>query len=331
MDSWSKEGQGGRWTRVHRSARRALFTPFKVAGGPGKNCNLKKIRITRGKYFNNNKGFKIIDDWSVPANAHRLLESAWIGTTDFREASEYIDDDTDEEEAEAGAPPPCGGKTEAEDPPACGGNSERQNYTPTSKISWADESEAADQDDKVEKYYIGSISSLAPSSKEDERFVATLFSGGMCLRRSGSKQVLVWRPPDAIEAEVHALARGGCHPPVRRLTARGRRRPGHIRRGVIRLAGQSARNQSHRSSTYKSSSDDLSEARPRGSDGLSQADCTLKHLRPWNVSDHTAGRVVWDGGLERIRQPLTDYIYQAFGASKIVLFRAAPSGSLRIE
>ena len=36
VDSWSKKGQGGRWTRVHRSARRALFTPFRVGGGPAK-------------------------------------------------------------------------------------------------------------------------------------------------------------------------------------------------------------------------------------------------------------------------------------------------------
>ena len=32
VDSWAKEGQDGRWTRIHRSGRRALFTPFKVAG-----------------------------------------------------------------------------------------------------------------------------------------------------------------------------------------------------------------------------------------------------------------------------------------------------------
>ena len=56
VDSWSKQGQGGRWTRVHRSARRSLFTPFKVAGGPSsKNGVLKRIRITRGKYLNNGK------------------------------------------------------------------------------------------------------------------------------------------------------------------------------------------------------------------------------------------------------------------------------------
>jgi hypothetical protein len=97
IDSWAKEGQDGRWTRVHRSGRRALFTPFKVAGGPSAKTSLKKIRITRGKFFASGKTFKIIDDWTTRANAHRLLQGSWIGTTDFREVAEYIDDDSDEE------------------------------------------------------------------------------------------------------------------------------------------------------------------------------------------------------------------------------------------
>ena len=98
VDSWGKDGAGGRWTRIHRTARRALFTPFKVAGGPGIKVPLKKLRITRGKFIASNKTFKIIDDWSVRANSHRMLEGSWIGTTDFREASEFIEDDSDDED-----------------------------------------------------------------------------------------------------------------------------------------------------------------------------------------------------------------------------------------
>jgi hypothetical protein len=97
VDSWAKDGQDGRWTRVHRSGRRALFTPFKVAGGPGAKTALKRIRITRGKYFASGKTFKIIDDWTTRANSHRLLQGSWIGTTDFREVAEYIDDDSEED------------------------------------------------------------------------------------------------------------------------------------------------------------------------------------------------------------------------------------------
>ena len=97
VDSWGKQGQDGRWTRVHRSARRALFTPFKVAGGPGKRSSLKRLRVTRGRFFSTGREFKIIDDWTVPSHAHRLLESAWIGTTDFREVVEYLSDSSDNE------------------------------------------------------------------------------------------------------------------------------------------------------------------------------------------------------------------------------------------
>ena len=97
VDSWSREGKDGRWPRIHRSGRRALFAPFKVAGGPNAKTPLKKIRITRGKYFASGKTFKIIDDGTTRVNAHRVLEISWIGATDFREVAEFIDDDSDEE------------------------------------------------------------------------------------------------------------------------------------------------------------------------------------------------------------------------------------------
>ena len=48
VDSWSREGKDGRWTGIHRSGRRALLTPSKVAGGRNAKTPLKKIRITRG-------------------------------------------------------------------------------------------------------------------------------------------------------------------------------------------------------------------------------------------------------------------------------------------
>ena len=68
---------------------------MKVAGGPGTKT-LKKLRITRGKFLDTGRTFKIIDDWTVRANAHRVLEGTWLGTTDFRGSSEYVDDDSDE-------------------------------------------------------------------------------------------------------------------------------------------------------------------------------------------------------------------------------------------
>ena len=62
VDSLARERKDGRWARIHRSGRRALFTPFKVAGGPNAKMPLKRIRITKGKYFASGKTFKIIDD-----------------------------------------------------------------------------------------------------------------------------------------------------------------------------------------------------------------------------------------------------------------------------
>ena len=78
----------------------SLVHAFKVAGGPNAKTPLKRIRITRGKYFSSGKTFKIIDDWTTRANAHWLLEGSWIGTTDFQEVAEYIDDDSDEDQEE---------------------------------------------------------------------------------------------------------------------------------------------------------------------------------------------------------------------------------------
>ena len=84
----------------HKSSRRAFFTPHEVAGGPTSKCPLQRLRITRGRFFATGKRFKIIDDWTVRADAHRLLDGAWLGTTDFRELADFIDDDSDDDEEE---------------------------------------------------------------------------------------------------------------------------------------------------------------------------------------------------------------------------------------
>ena len=82
--------------RLHATPRQSMFTPFKIPRGPGRNTKLSQTRITEGV---DERGvqFKIIDDWTVPSHAHRLLESAWIGTTGFREVVEYLSDSSDNE------------------------------------------------------------------------------------------------------------------------------------------------------------------------------------------------------------------------------------------
>ena len=95
VDSWGSTGENGNWTRIHRTPRRALFTPYKVAGGPDREIRMKRYRITVGVYTLTNQKFRIIDDWLKPNNIHRLLKGCWTGTTDFNEIPEYIEESID--------------------------------------------------------------------------------------------------------------------------------------------------------------------------------------------------------------------------------------------
>ena len=53
-----------------------------MAKGPGRKTKLLTIRTTEGIYENGQK-FKVIDDWTKPADSHRFLEADWIGRTTF--------------------------------------------------------------------------------------------------------------------------------------------------------------------------------------------------------------------------------------------------------
>ena len=50
------------WVRTHRTPWRALFTPYKVAGGPDRDVRMKRYRVTTGTYTLGAEGFKITDD-----------------------------------------------------------------------------------------------------------------------------------------------------------------------------------------------------------------------------------------------------------------------------
>jgi hypothetical protein len=47
VDSWSCIWRQGAWTREHRTARRQLFTPFKVIGGPERETRLSDSESQR--------------------------------------------------------------------------------------------------------------------------------------------------------------------------------------------------------------------------------------------------------------------------------------------
>ena len=81
-DTWDSRGAWGKWTRRHTTWRSRLFTPFRVAKGPGKNIDLDAIRVTRGRYADGER-FELRDRWQDPGNEHRDLKKQWIGTTTF--------------------------------------------------------------------------------------------------------------------------------------------------------------------------------------------------------------------------------------------------------
>ena len=81
-DKWVCSGIGGTWIRAHHTWRRALFTPYKVSKGPGKNHSLQNKRITRGVY-DNGEMFVVEDDWTQQLDAHKLLSRKWRGFTVF--------------------------------------------------------------------------------------------------------------------------------------------------------------------------------------------------------------------------------------------------------
>ena len=76
---------------THRTPRLALFTPLRVAGGPGRDLKLAKSRITIGTFVGSGEEFKIEDQYTKPRAAHLMLEHAWIGTSEFREIDHEAD------------------------------------------------------------------------------------------------------------------------------------------------------------------------------------------------------------------------------------------------
>ena len=83
-DVWSCSGSNGVWRREHRKPRRSLFTPLRVARGPGADTHFVRIRETNGINTLSMKAFRVVDDWTQSSNAHKVLDFPWIGRTTFR-------------------------------------------------------------------------------------------------------------------------------------------------------------------------------------------------------------------------------------------------------
>ena len=85
-DHWDhgrNDGMGqSKIVRHHTKARRTLFTPSKVNGGPKDVSLLLPIRVTAGEYINGEKFFHV-DDWHDERLAHAPLKEQWTGVTVF--------------------------------------------------------------------------------------------------------------------------------------------------------------------------------------------------------------------------------------------------------
>ena len=66
--------------------------PHRVAGGPEARVQVKKLRVTSGTFIRTKQVFQVIDDYHINANSQRLLDGAWIGTSEFREVDNFIED-----------------------------------------------------------------------------------------------------------------------------------------------------------------------------------------------------------------------------------------------
>ena len=85
VDSWVLLGFGGFWKRVHRIPLMAMFTPRRVAGGPGRGITLKGTRVTKGTYVASGRKFQITDFFDDPNDAHRMMSHGWIGTLEMHQ------------------------------------------------------------------------------------------------------------------------------------------------------------------------------------------------------------------------------------------------------
>ena len=62
-----------------------MFTPHRLAGGPGQDVKLENVRITIGTFVASGEQFKIEDQYTEPRAANLMFEHAWVGASVFRE------------------------------------------------------------------------------------------------------------------------------------------------------------------------------------------------------------------------------------------------------
>ena len=63
------------WTSSHEKARRTMFAPMRVVGGPKDHKEVGEIRTTDGVYVDGTH-FHIVDDWRRARQPHRETADA---------------------------------------------------------------------------------------------------------------------------------------------------------------------------------------------------------------------------------------------------------------
>ena len=84
-DQWLERGTtgGGRWVRSHNTPRVCLFTPMRVARGPGHGREVGDLRVTYG-VFDDGEKFYFEDLWEKIPEPNLRLARHWTGITTFR-------------------------------------------------------------------------------------------------------------------------------------------------------------------------------------------------------------------------------------------------------
>ena len=83
VDGWETRAVGNHEiVRQHRKPRMSLFTPMKVVGGPRNATSVGSVRVTVGKYADE-QTFCKVDRWKVAVEPHQRMEQPWTVTTFF--------------------------------------------------------------------------------------------------------------------------------------------------------------------------------------------------------------------------------------------------------
>ena len=81
-DQWASACQLDGLARLHQKARRAMFTPMKVAKGPVNAQAVGDWRVTIGEFVSGGSFCKV-DEWKTMNEPHEQLPRPWKGTTYF--------------------------------------------------------------------------------------------------------------------------------------------------------------------------------------------------------------------------------------------------------